>query len=567
MSEGVEGAQKMEPKERKQASCGVGKGNDGGVINMSGSGDMNTDVTGLGTAEAATAAIEPIYMHLSLTDPDVVAAVSAYPVGPQRKEFVDLCLKVGVMAVRAAKGEVDGEAIKRSGEALLLQIAERLESFRESMGGQVAGVLGQYFDPTSGAFSTRVRALVEDNGELERVVRQPLQQEGERLKATIEGLIGPDGRLTRLLGTGEDNQFIRALREQVEGVLAAQQQRVNEQFSLDDESSALSRLVRELKAGHGDLSEALSKRVGEVTAEFSLDRQDSALSRLVAAITQSQEAISSEFSLDKPGSALSRLQQEVLTRLTEGQTRQQEFQTQVFGMLAEMRGKKEAEKASTTHGAEFEARVGAKLKEFADAAGDVLEDCGTTTGLIRASKVGDFTLTLSPDSAAAGAKIVIEAKESKSYTLKMTIDECDEAKRNRGADVAVFVHSKATADSKMDVLRRHGNDIIVVWDAEDERTDVALRAAMELAKGLSLRKATNSGEEKASYDLIDKAIETMRKQLEGFEELRTLAQTQESGATKMQNRVRIMSETAGKALEVIVAQLAKVRHDKVDGLF
>lgn len=535
---------------------------------MNGSDGMSSDVSGVEVDQVMEgSAVEPIYMHLSITDPEVAASVGAYPAGNQRKEYVDLCLKVGVMAVRAAKGEVDGEAIKRSGEALLLQIGERLEAFRESMGGQVASVLGQYFDPTSGAFNTRVRALVEDNGELERVVRAPLQQEGERLKGTIEALIGPDGRLTRLLGAGEDNEFIRDLRGQVQQLLEAQQSRVTQQFSLDDETSALSRLVRELKAGHGDLSEALSKRVGEVTAEFSLDRQDSALSRLVRTITASQEAISSEFSLDKQGSALSRLQQEVIARITEGQKEQREFQTQVFGMLAEMRGKKEAEKASTTHGAEFEGRVGEKLKVLADAAGDVLEDCGTTTGLIRASKVGDFMLTLSPDSAAAGAKIVIEAKEAKNYTLKMTIDECDEARRNRGADVAVFVHSKATADSKMGVLRRHGNDIIVVWDAEDENSDVALKAAIELAKGLSLRKAANNTEEKASYALIDKALETMRKQLEGLEELKTIAQTQEAGAVRMQNRVRIMSEGTAKALDVIVTQFGKVRHDQVDGIF
>jgi hypothetical protein len=511
--------------------------------------------------------VEPIYLHLSVTDPEVASAISEYGQGAPRKEFVDLCLRVGVQAVRAARGLVDGEAIRKSGESLLLQLAERLEGFRETMGGQVASVLGQYFDPTSGAFSTRVRALVEDNGELERVVRQPLQQEGERLKATIEALIGPDGRLTRMLGSGEDNEFIKSMRVQVQQLLEAQQSRVVQQFSLDDEQSALSRLVRELKAGHGDLSEALSKRMGEVTAEFSLDREGSALSRLVSTITRSQEAISSEFSLDKPGSALSRLQQEVLARITEGQTRQTEFQTQVVAMLGEMRGRREAEKASTTHGAEFEARVGERLREMTSATGDVLEDCGTTTGLIRASKVGDFTLTLSPDSAAAGARIVIEAKESKGYTLKTTIDECDEAKRNRGADVAVFVHSKATADPKMEIMKRHGNDIIVVWDAEDDRSDVVLRAAVELAKGLSLRKASHSDEDKASYALIDKAIETLRKQMEGFDELKTIAQTQELGAQKMQNRVRIMSENALKALDVIATQFIKVRHDQAEGLF
>jgi hypothetical protein len=94
-----------------------------------------------------------------------------------------------------------------------------------------------------------------------------------------------------------------------------------------------------------------------------------------------------------------------------------------------------------------------------------------------------------------------------------------------------------------------------------------LRAAIELAKGLSLRKAANNDEEKASYALIDKALETLRKQLEGLEELKTIAQTQESGAQKMQTRVRIMSEGTTKALDVIVTQFTRVRHDQRDGIF
>lgn len=525
--------------------------------------ELNADEVVVPAADEKTTA-EPLYVHLTLSDPDVVAAVSEYE-GATRKEFIELCMRVGVQAVRAARGLVDGEAIRKSGESLLMQLHERLDGFREVMGGQLSGVLASYFDPTSGSFNMRVRSLVENDGELERVVRLPIQQERERLQATIEALIGPDGRLTRLLGAGEDNEFVKGLRGQLQELLNVQEQRVVQQFSLDDEASALSRLVRELRAGHGDLTDSLSKRLGDVVAEFSLDRQDSALSRLVLTITKSQEAISADFSLDKAGSALHRLKQEIQTSIDEGQAKQRDFHEQMLSMMGELRGRKAAEKASTTHGAEFEKRVGDKVREVVGASGDVLEDCGTTTGTIRASKVGDFVLTMAAESAAAGARIVVEAKESASYNLKSTLEECDEARRNRSADVCVFVHSRATAPEHMDLLRRYGHDIVLVWDAEDPASDVVLRAGLELAKGLSVRRALHANEDKASYQAIDKAIEVLRKQFEGIEELKTFAQTAEKGAQKMQDRLRIMGEQSVKSLETLTREFGKVRHDTEGG--
>jgi len=46
---------------------------------------------------------------------------------------------------------------------------------------------------------------------------------------------------------------------------------------------------------------------------------------------------------------------------------------------------------------------------------------------------------------AAGARIVLEAKESASYDLAKTLEEADVARTNRQAEVCVFVHSTKTA--------------------------------------------------------------------------------------------------------------------------
>jgi hypothetical protein len=319
--------------------------------------------------------------------------------------------------------------------------------------------------------------------------------------------------------------------------------------------------VRDLTTTHGSLTDALATKMETMVGEFSLDRPDSALSRLVGRVEAAQKDITREFSLDNAESALSRLRNEVQAQLAGLGEAQTAFQQQVVGLLSSMAARKEAESRSTTHGAVFEEEVGRELRAVAGPAGDIVEDCGTTPGQIPRSKVGDFVVTLSPDSAAPGARIVVEAKESGSYTLKDTLDEADVARRNRDAGVCLFVHSTETAPAGLEPLARFGADIVIVWDRGDASTDVVLRAGYLAAKALSLRAAQRSRSEALSFQKLDKAIEVIRKQLEGFGEIKTSSETVGSAAKKILDRARIMSEELEKQVAVLAEQIAAVKAD------
>jgi len=45
--------------------------------------------------------------------------------------------------------------------------------------------------------------------------------------------------------------------------------------------------------------------------------------------------------------------------------------------------------------------------------------------------VGDIVVQLGPDQKASGARIVVEAKESGSYTLSKALEELETARKNR----------------------------------------------------------------------------------------------------------------------------------------
>ena len=99
-----------------------------------------------------------------------------------------------------------------------------------------------------------------------------------------------------------------------------------------------------------------------------------------------------------------------------------------------------------------------------------------------------------------------ETKEDASYDLRRSLDEIGTAKANRKADVGLFIHSSKTAPNGLKRLARHGNDVVVVWDPDDEGSDAYLSAGLMICKALSVRNASANDEIAADIVLLEKAV-------------------------------------------------------------
>ena len=503
--------------------------------------------------------LQPFYLHLSVVDPETVAALSEAKEGRDRQELAVTALKVGLLALKAARGTVDGATVRAEGDRLLSTMAERLDRNRELLDNVLGATLKNYFDPSCGAFTERLQRLLRNDGELATVVQSQVQAARGSLEELFETHLGKESAIHALLSPNDGNAFMEALRGQITGSLQAQEQLILGEFSLDRPESALRRLVTELQDRHCDLERSIAQRVAVVVDEFSLDKEDSALCRLVGRVDSASKQISAQFSLDNPQSGMNRLMEQ-LNRHHEAQSNHSRaFETQVMTLLERLTTRKSECMRSTVHGTEFEEQVGEQLRGALLQAGDLVEDVGSTSGLVPRCKVGDFLVTLGPDSAAAGAAIVVEAKENASYTLKDTIAEADTARRNRGATVCLFVHSAATAHPCILDLQRWGNDVIVKWDAANPDNDVVLRAGLMVAKALCVRAHQHATVDAASFCEIDGAIEAIRKQVQGLEEIQTMATTVLSSGEKIRNRARIMFEEVERRLQVLVINATRLR--------
>src|SRR5689334_7927037 len=249
-------------------------------------------------------------LTLVVEDALIVPELLSYAPGPERDRYALTALRIGVLALKQAQGRLDADTIRSEGDRLLASLQARLDGHQRSVQEQVAATLRDYFDPRSGRFNERVEQLVASGGELERVLRAHIGQSDSELAKTLSSHFGEQSSLMKILRPSETEGLLSTLATAMQAAHESQRAAILAEFSLDNGSGALARLVRELTEKHGQLASGLKDSVEGVIGEFSLDKPDSALSRLVSQVDAAQKKISSEFSLDEEHSALARMKQE-----------------------------------------------------------------------------------------------------------------------------------------------------------------------------------------------------------------------------------------------------------------
>lgn len=491
----------------------------------------------------------PVEIVLTIHDRDLCEELAGHADEKNRHDFAVDALRIGVLAMRQAQGRLDADRVRAESDRLVENLGQVLEEHKSLLGNQLVGTLKEYFDPESGRFNERVERLTRPDGELERILRKQVGQGESELALTLATFLGENSPLMELLDPDGTDGFLSTLTDLVEKSATEQREKILGEFSLDNREGALSRLVNELAERHGKVGEALSKQIGEVVEEFSLDNDQSALSRLVTRVERAQRQISNEFSLDDDSSALARMRRELLEVFNKQKEAGDRFQKEVVETLAAMNARREEAGRSTRHGEVFESDVFLFLQTRSQGAGDVATPTGATTGQIKSCKVGDVVIELGREHVAAGARVVVEAKEKVGYSLQAALEELHRARENRAAEAGLFVFSRSATPEGLEPLSRHGCDVVVSWDASDPSTDVILIAGLEIARALCTQAQATGDLEEADLEGIDRAILEIERQASGLDEIKRFAETIKNNSEKILKRNAIVSDGLRKQVE------------------
>lgn len=525
-----------------------------------------------------------MFLQLEVDDPETVVALSQHPEGLARDAFALKALRIGVLALGQARGQIDAAAVRNECQRMLELVAVQLREHSGALQQRLSGTLHEYFDPQNGRFHDRVERLIKRDGELEQVLRRQIGHDDSILSKTLSAHFGADSPLMKRLSPNEAEGLLCALRETFGKQLETQREAVLKEFSLNNREGALARLVQELTENQGKLTQTLQGKIDTVVKEFSLDADDSALSRLVKNVTAAQQTISSEFSLDNEQSALSRLtkmlksadaaihdnltldsdtsalarlKRELVTILDAQSKTNREFQEEVKVAIATITAKKQAEQQTTRHGLVFEQALFTFLQDLCRPSNDMVEFTGNSTGLIKNCKKGDCLIELGPEHAAAGAKICVEAKEVVGFDIRQARAEIEEGRKNRAAQIGLFVYSKKTAPAGFEPITRFGDDVFVVWDAEDATTDQFVKLGLTVARALCSRAEAERQAQQVDFTAVDKALLAVQKRYDDFDQINKYADGIMKTSDDIKERVRIMR----KAIEREVVEISRQIED------
>jgi hypothetical protein len=494
---------------------------------------------------------ESLVLELTIEDADVLRALVQHEAGPERDQYAREALKIGVLALRHAAGSWDADLIQRETTRLLETLRQQLDDHARQSQEKLTGTFQTYLDPEQGQFGQRIRRLTDEDGELSRLLRPLVDGDDSRLAKTLLAHVGESSPLMKLLSPDQSEGLLAALRGNVEGQLRVQREQLLKEFSLDNPEGALRRLVQEITSRHGDFTQHMQVKIDEVVKEFSLDEENSALSRLVGNVDEAQKKITQEFSLDNKQSALHKLKEELTTILSSHMKTSSDFQEEVKVALGKLVTKREEVVRSTRHGATFETAVYEFLAHQAHRRGDLPESTGERPGLIRNCKVGDAVIELGPDHAAVGARVVVEAKQKSGYTFAEARAEIEQARKNRDAQIGLFVFSRRLAPADLEPLTRLGNDLFLIWDAEDTTSDPYFQAALEIARALCVRTREAEQDLVVDFTVVDKAVLDIEKRVKNLEQIRSSAQTIKSSSEKILERVRIDQDALDKQVTLL----------------
>jgi hypothetical protein len=503
------------------------------------------------------AAVSPLRLELEIWDAEVIEELTRLPEGQERDELARTALRIGILALKQARGDLDIQGLRNEANRLLESLEQVLDTHQRELQNRLESALREYFDPNSGKLPERIQRLLGNGGELEGFLRRYIGKEDSEMSKTLLAHVGENSPLMQYLSPQQRSGFFAFLEEK----LIEQREQLLRQFSLDNSDGALCRFLQQLREHHDQVSGDLQTKMARVFEEFSLDRPDSALSRLVRNVEEAQKKITAEFSLDKGDSALSRLRQELINRLAESrkelvelleksQRQQQEFHAKVREELAKLQARREEMQKSVAHGIEFQDVLADRLKRLLTPRQHLVEFVGDTPGKKPRSKVGDIVITLGETSAAEGARIVIEAKEEEGYTLEKALKEIAEACENREAQIGIFVFSRKVAPANVVPLFRWGNNYLVtVWDSDDPYTNVYLDAAILVAEALCVREARQRSSAEADIGKMEKSIEAIEKGLQVLDQLQTWTQTIHNNSKNILDRLEKWRKDLQRQLE------------------
>lgn len=523
--------------------------------------------------------------HLTTTiedrRPDVHAVFAPLPELERGALATDTWM-VGLRAVMSAHRAAEESRLTDIGKSIVADVDVELRTAIERQQDAMVQSLKRYFDPKDGQVVTRIDAFLKDGGDLTRAMEKFLGPEHGALATTLARTLGENSPLLRRLSPTDSDGVCAVIEARVREALDANKSAITRALDPLAPDGAVARFLATLKR---DLEKADGERTKQLAlATKALDANDetSLLSRLVRETNAARGAVLEAMNPDAAGSPLAILKTSLTTMLERHaksqneimeafNERQKKLDVEIREVVARLEERKRGDATSPRGGRRFEDAVCLFTHNALPSAPVLIEDTGAVVGARNNCKVGDQVIRFTDESIYAGAGIVIEAKREANCTVAKALGELAIARANREAQAGVFVLAKSHAPPGFPGFARHGNDVLVVWDETDSFTDAYLQAALFVAVCLATRQ--KRGDDEGNIKALADVEQRVERELKRHDKMRDLTESIQKKAEEMLEELRksdkglagILKDARAtlKALNVDLASVEEERQSPV----
>lgn len=408
--------------------------------------------------------------------------------------------QLGLRAVQSAYRQAEEARLHDVGKALVEDLGRRLQDHTTVQEKAFVTLLTRYFDPHDGQVVTRLERFLQDDGDLAQVMSRYLAPDHGVLAEALAQQVGENSPLLRRLSPTDSQGVVALMGEKLREALDASRADVAMALDPAAENSAVARFLRVLKRDLAAAEDDRQKQIAAATKALDVADPRSPLSVLMRQMQESRGALLTAINPDMAGSAMASIKTSLTTLLQQHFTQQQEalvafegrqnkLDQQIHEALARLDERRRGLAKAPKGGDAFEHEVLRFIHEALQGAPVIAETTRNLVGKRPNCKVGDQVVRFTAESTYAGAAFVVEAKRDAAYTANKALQELEVARGNRDAVCGVFVMAQSHAQPGFPQFARHGADILVTWDEEDETTNAYLDAAVLLATALTARAA------------------------------------------------------------------------------
>jgi len=185
---------------------------------------------------------------LLITDPVIIKYLSVF-FESERNEKILEALRVGVIAIQSASPTIDTNIVNDK----FMQVQTTIDTYLNGFKGDLKERLEGYFKAESGAVPRSLDSFFGQNGTMSQMMNSYFSSDQGKLTNLIQQQVGPSSSFAKSLDPNNKDGVLSKLEIMVQTHLQEKTKEIINQFSLDIDNSALSRLQTSLFAKVGEI--------------------------------------------------------------------------------------------------------------------------------------------------------------------------------------------------------------------------------------------------------------------------------------------------------------------------